>query len=113
MILGIRNYFKMRKGTTALYEPFVKAIISGTFEFFITNYSHQGFRQSWQLEGSMLTDVKICLKYVHENHKACTWIQVEKSIGHMKEITMKVNISRKQGIRSKLLASSILTADKL
>jgi len=30
--LGIRNYFKMQKGTAALYEPFVKAIISGTFE---------------------------------------------------------------------------------
>ena len=32
MNLGTRNYFKTRKGTAALYEPFVKAIISGSFE---------------------------------------------------------------------------------
>jgi hypothetical protein len=41
----------------------------------------------------VLTDVKICLKYVHENHKACTGIHVEKNKIHTKEMTMKVNIS--------------------
>jgi hypothetical protein len=67
MILKLR----LQKGTTVLYEPFIKAISSRAFKLFITDYSQQGFGQSWQLEGPMLTDVKIRLKYEHENHKAC------------------------------------------
>jgi hypothetical protein len=70
-----KNIFKMevtKKCMAALYEPSVDGIISRAFKLFVANYSQQGFWQSWQLEGSMLTDLKICLKYVHDNHKACT-----------------------------------------
>jgi hypothetical protein len=55
----------------SLYEPFVETVSSRPFKLFVGNYSDQGFRQCWQLESSMLTDIKIRLKYVHETHKAC------------------------------------------
>lgn len=70
-----------------MYRPFVEAISSRAFKLFITNYPQQGFWQSWQLEGSMLTDVKICLKYVHENHKACnTYTCLEEHQSHQVNI---------------------------
>jgi hypothetical protein len=61
----------VQKVRTSLREPFIQAVSSRPFKLFIANYSDKGFWQRWQLENSMLTDVKICLKYVHENHKAC------------------------------------------
>ena len=61
----------MNKKKLVKTKPFVKTVSSRFLKLLLANDSNQGFRESWELESSVLPQIQIRLKNVHHDHK--TW----------------------------------------